>query len=159
MFWVQIISRNKPFFFFKFSTLNWIFEPFFYLKMENICDLPRQEFEPRISKQLFVENVNKIYFIFWYNWWRESLTRTTCTYNRFSNFSCMFLYPNNFSNLNSNCSNLMDLRNLQGSRNKLKKLSVTKNFSDLSKISQILGLFFSQSLQFFFSYSGSKKFS
>ena len=31
----------------------------------------------------------------------------------FSNFSCMFLNPNNFSNLNSNCSNLLDLRNLQ----------------------------------------------
>ena len=31
----------------------------------------------------------------------------------FSNFSCMFLNPNIFSNLNSNCSNLLDLRNLQ----------------------------------------------
>ena len=30
-----------------------------------------------------------------------------------SNFSCMFLNPNNFSNLNSNCSNLWDMRNLQ----------------------------------------------
>mgnify|MGYP007045256213 CR=1 FL=1 len=30
----------------------------------------------------------------------------------FSNFSCMFLNPNIFSNLNSNCSNLSDLRNL-----------------------------------------------
>ena len=32
----------------------------------------------------------------------------------FSNFSCMFLNPNSFSNLNSNCSNLVDMRNLQG---------------------------------------------
>ena len=27
-----------------------------------------------------------------------------CKYIVFSNFSCMFLNPNNFSNLNSNCS-------------------------------------------------------
>ena len=31
----------------------------------------------------------------------------------FSTFSCMFLNPNIFSNLNSNCSNLYDVRNLQ----------------------------------------------
>ena len=31
----------------------------------------------------------------------------------FSNFSCMFLNPKNFSNLNLNCSNLSCLRNLQ----------------------------------------------
>ena len=31
----------------------------------------------------------------------------------FSNFSCMFLNTNNFSNMNSNCSNLLDMRNLQ----------------------------------------------
>jgi hypothetical protein len=31
----------------------------------------------------------------------------------FSNFSCMFLYPKVFSRLNSNCSNLLDMRNLQ----------------------------------------------
>ena len=31
----------------------------------------------------------------------------------FSNFSCMFLNPNIFSNLNLNYSNLTDLRNLQ----------------------------------------------
>ena len=31
----------------------------------------------------------------------------------FSNFSCMFLNPNNFSNLNSYCSNLSYLRNFQ----------------------------------------------
>ena len=31
----------------------------------------------------------------------------------FFNFSCMFLNPNNFSNLNSNCSTFLDLRNLQ----------------------------------------------
>ena len=31
----------------------------------------------------------------------------------FSNFSCMFLNPNIFSNLNSNCANLSDIRNLQ----------------------------------------------
>ena len=49
--------------------------------------------------------------------------------NIFSNFSCMFLNPNNFSNLNSNCSNLLDLRNLQ---EQAKKHFVTKNCSDLS---------------------------
>ena len=31
----------------------------------------------------------------------------------FSNFSCRFLNPNNFSNLNYNCSIFWDLRNLQ----------------------------------------------
>ena len=31
----------------------------------------------------------------------------------FSNFFCMFLNPQKISNLNSNCSNLLDLRNLQ----------------------------------------------
>ena len=31
----------------------------------------------------------------------------------FSNFSCMFLNPNNFSNLNFNCPNLSSLRNPQ----------------------------------------------
>ena len=36
-------------------------------------------------------------------WWWSS----------FSNFSCMFLNPNNFSNSNSNCYNLLDMRNLQ----------------------------------------------
>ena len=33
--------------------------------------------------------------------------------NSFSNFSCMFLKPNIFSNLNYNCSNSYDVRNLQ----------------------------------------------
>ena len=66
----------------------------------------------------------------------------------FSNFSCMFLNPKFFSNLNSNCSNLLDMRNLQ--EQKLKKHSVTKNCFDLSlfewivlvisKVLQILGL-------------------
>ena len=32
----------------------------------------------------------------------------------FSNFSCMVLNPNNFSNLNYNCSIFIDLRNLFG---------------------------------------------
>ena len=31
----------------------------------------------------------------------------------FSNFSCMFLIPIIFSHLNHNCSNLLDMRNLQ----------------------------------------------
>ena len=35
------------------------------------------------------------------------------TYLFFSIFFCMFLNPNDFSNLNSNCSNLLDIRNLQ----------------------------------------------
>ena len=52
-----------------------------------------------------------------------------------SNFSCRFLNPNNFSNLNYNCSNLLDLRNLQ---NKLRKHSVTKNYSDLSLFEEIV---------------------
>ena len=45
----------------------------------------------------------------------------------FSNFSREFLNPNN---LNSNCSNFLDMRNLQ--EQVKKKDSVTKNCSDLS---------------------------
>ena len=33
-------------------------------------------------------------------------------YHTFSNFTCMFLNPNSFFNLNSNCSNLLDMSNL-----------------------------------------------
>ena len=33
-------------------------------------------------------------------------------YHIFSNFTCMFLNPNSFFNLNSNCSNLLDMSNL-----------------------------------------------
>ena len=64
-----------------------------------------------------------------------------------SNFSCMFLNPITFSNLNSNCSKQLDLRNL---KEQVKKDSVTRNCSELSlfewivlvisKILQILGL-------------------
>jgi hypothetical protein len=42
-------------------------------------------------------------------------------------FPACFYIPKKNSNLNSNCSNLLDMRNLQ-----LKKHSVTKNCSDLS---------------------------
>ena len=35
-----------------------------------------------------------------------------CKYIVFSNFSCMFLNPNNFSNLNFDCLNLLYLKNL-----------------------------------------------
>ena len=51
------------------------------------------------------------------------ITRTMCLNSErseqflvtecFSNFSCMFLNPNNSSNLNSNCSKSYDVRNLQ----------------------------------------------
>ena len=37
----------------------------------------------------------------------------------FSNFSCMFQNPNNFFNLNSNCSNILDRINLQEQVKKL----------------------------------------
>ena len=37
----------------------------------------------------------------------------TFTGENFSNFSCLFLNPNIFSDLNANCSNLLDMRNLQ----------------------------------------------
>ena len=43
--------------------------------------------------------------------------------NSFSNFSNMFLNPNIFSNLNSNCSNILYLRNVQ---EKVKNCSVSK---------------------------------
>ena len=39
-----------------------------------------------------------------------ALAKFRCIY---LNFSCMFLNPNIFSSLNSNCSNLLDVRNLQ----------------------------------------------
>ena len=41
----------------------------------------------------------------------------------------MFLNPSIFSNLNSNCYNLLDMRNLQ---EQVKKDSITQNCSDLS---------------------------
>ena len=44
-----------------------------------------------------------------------TFTRTNNSVNSISilsNFSCMCLNPNIFSNLNANCSNLLDLRNL-----------------------------------------------
>ena len=49
--------------------------------------------------------------------------------NFFSNFSCMFLNPKFFPNLNSDCSKLLDLRNLL---ERGKKHSVIKNCCDLS---------------------------
>ena len=62
----------------------------------------------------------------------------------FSNFSCRFLNPNNFYNLNLNCSDILDLRNLQV---QVQKAFCFKNWSDLSLfewillvISKILGL-------------------
>ena len=45
------------------------------------------------------------------------------------NLFCRFLNPNYFFHLNDNCSNLLDMRNLQ---EEVKKHSVTKNCSDLS---------------------------
>ena len=47
----------------------------------------------------------------------------------FSNFSCRFLNPNIFPNLNYNCSNILDLRNLQ---EQVKKAFCFKNWSVLS---------------------------
>ena len=47
----------------------------------------------------------------------------------FSNFSCRFLNSNIFSNLNSNCSNLLDMRNLQ---EQVEKAFCYQNCSDLS---------------------------
>ena len=53
----------------------------------------------------------------------------------FLTFPACFSIPIFFSNLNSNCSNLLDW---EISRNKLKKHSVTKNCSDLSLFEQIV---------------------
>ena len=46
---------------------------------------------------------------------RLSLFLGSCSCNKvfFSNFSCMFLNPNNFFHMNYHCSNLLDMRNLQ----------------------------------------------
>ena len=53
----------------------------------------------------------------------------------FSNFFCKFLNPNNFSNLDSNLSNLLYIRNLQ---EHLKKHSVTKNCSTFHCLNKLL---------------------
>ena len=75
----------------------------------------------------------------------------TCNYSQsklvFSIFSCMFLNPHFFSNLNLNCSILSDMRNLQEQLEKAfcyKKMfwlfTVWINCSRISKSLQILGL-------------------
>jgi hypothetical protein len=47
----------------------------------------------------------------------------------YSNFSCMLLNPTKISSLHLNCSNLLDMRNIQ---KQVKKHSVTKHSFDLS---------------------------
>ena len=69
-----------------------------------------------------------------FNWsFRTSISRSWIY--SFSNFSCMFLNPNILSNLNSNCSNSLDMRNPQ---EQVKKHSLTKNCSDLSLFEKIV---------------------
>ena len=67
-----------------------------------------------------------------------------CVVQIFSNFSCMFLNPNNFSNLNSNCSfKFLGIRNLQEQVKKafcLPKIVLT--FHCLNKIFRSLEQFF-----------------
>ena len=72
----------------------------------------------------------------------------------FLTFPACFWIPINFSNLNSNCFIILDLRILQ---KEVKKYSVTTNCSDLSLFEQIVPViskkFFStRSIQHFFSY-------
>ena len=65
----------------------------------------------------------------------EKTTLKSCSeiLNLFLKFSCMFLNPNIFSYLNSNCSNLLDMRNLQApGASYFKKHSVTKNCPDFA---------------------------
>ena len=50
-------------------------------------------------------------YIFNFNY--KNRSTNVASINFFSNFSCMFLNPNFFSYLNSNCSNSSSLRNLQ----------------------------------------------
>ena len=58
----------------------------------------------RIAKiRCFQSNVG-----FFDDWVKKNINQ-----NSFSNFSCMFLNPNIFSILHYDCSNLLDLRNLQ----------------------------------------------
>ena len=82
----------------------------------------------------------------------------------FSNFSCMFLNPIFFSNLNSNCSNLLDVWNLQEQGKKafcyqklfwpftvwINCFSDLKNLAILSLQPQITKVFLGH-LKFFFS--------
>ena len=55
--------------------------------------------------------------------------RTKFRFNNFSNVSSRFLNPNYFSDLNSSCCNVLDLKNLQ---EQVKKTFCFKNWSDLS---------------------------
>ena len=62
----------------------------------------------------------------------------------FANLSCMFLNPNNFSEMNSNCSNLLDLRTLQEQVKKAfccpKLFCLFGVWTNCSKFLPILGL-------------------
>ena len=66
---------------------------------------------------------------------RDFPTNLKSCISYFSNFPCIFLNRIFFSNLNSNCSNLLYLKNLQ---DQVKKHSVTKNCSGLSLSKQIV---------------------
>ena len=87
----------------------------------------------------------------------------------FSNISCMFLNPNNFSNMKSNCSDLLDMRKLQEQDKKVfcsKKFFCTvwiNCYSDLKNFANSLPSAlnfksFSRSLEYFFSHSRLKQF-
>ena len=55
-----------------------------------------------------------------YSQWDELLSEEAVLFlSIFSNFSCIFLNPNKFFNSNSNCSKLLDMRNLQEQVEKL----------------------------------------
>ena len=73
----------------------------------------------------FISHINEYSFVSWcwivmWSHFRSTVWQSQQIFARrndvvkyFSNFFCMFLNPNFFPNLNSNCSNLSYLRNLQ----------------------------------------------
>ena len=90
---------------------------------------------PRWSSIFHSKNRSDIVFC----WDRKIIFWLTC--------SCRFLHPNNFSNFNSNCSDLLDMRNLQEQvkntfchQKLIWPFTVPTNCSVISKFLQILGL-------------------
>ena len=101
--------------------------------------------DPQWGQSFFYEGPHSRFHLFFQ--FSKLKIRECDSKNSFSSFFCMFLNPNIFSNLKYNCSNLLDIRNLQ---EQVKNHSVIKHCSNLSlfewialvipKILQILGL-------------------
>ena len=98
------------------------------------------------SKVFYISPVVSCIFLLWQCTACKFGLAQSCVY-LFLTILCLFLNPKNFSNLNSDCSNLLDMRNLQEQLKKAfcyKKLfwpfTIWINISSDLKILQILGL-------------------